>query len=49
MLTYIIAHVSALGGSAAFTISYAEHKSVSWAILHGLCGWFYPLYRWMAK
>lgn len=34
-----------IGTSLAITISYATHKSIGWAILHGICGWLYVLAR----
>lgn len=38
-----------LGGAIAVTVSYSENKSVGWAIVHGLFGWWYLLYRWVTK
>ena len=33
-----------IGGALAIAISWSLYKSVLWAILHGLFGWFYVLY-----
>lgn len=33
-----------LGSALAITISYTQHRSVPWAIAHGLCSWLYVLY-----
>lgn len=32
------------GTALAIAISYTTHKSILWAILHGLCSWFYVIY-----
>ncbi len=32
------------GTALAITISWSLHKSIFWAILHGLLSWFYVLY-----
>jgi hypothetical protein len=32
------------GSALAMVISYTAHKSVLWAILHGVLSWFYVLY-----
>jgi hypothetical protein len=33
-----------IGIALATTISWSIHKSILWAILQGMCGWFYILY-----
>ncbi|MBS0254829.1 MAG: hypothetical protein JSS36_06365 [Proteobacteria bacterium] len=33
-----------LGSAIAATISWSVHKSILWAILQGLLGWFYVIY-----
>ncbi len=33
-----------LGAAIAVTISWSIHKSILWAILHGICSWFYVVY-----
>ena len=33
-----------LGSALAVVISYNLYKSVLWAILHGVCSWFYVIY-----
>jgi hypothetical protein len=32
------------GTALAITISWSLHRSVLWACLHGICGWFYVIY-----
>lgn len=32
------------GSALAITISWSLHKSLLWAIIHGLFGWFYVIY-----
>ncbi len=32
------------GSTLAIVISYTAHKSILWAIIHGLFGWFYVVY-----
>ena len=32
------------GSALAITISYIMNKSILWAILHGIFGWFYVIY-----
>jgi len=32
------------GAMIAVTISWSEHHSILWAILHGIFGWFYVIY-----
>lgn len=33
-----------LGSAIAVTISWSLHKSIFWAILHGVFSWFYVIY-----
>ncbi|WP_181170457.1 hypothetical protein [Priestia megaterium] len=33
-----------LGSALAVAISWSLHKSILWAILHGLFSWFYVIY-----
>jgi len=33
-----------LGSAIAVAISWSIHKSILWAILHGIFGWFYVIY-----
>ena len=33
-----------LGSAIAVTISWSLHKSILWAIVHGVLSWFYVLY-----
>lgn len=32
------------GSALAMVISYVAWKSIGWAIIHGLFGWFYVIY-----
>lgn len=32
------------GSSLAMVISWSLYKSILWAILHGMCSWFYVIY-----
>lgn len=32
------------GCALAIVISYTANKSILWAILHGICSWFYVIY-----
>lgn len=32
------------GSALAIAISFAINKSIIWAILHGICSWFYVIY-----
>ena len=33
-----------LGAAIAVAISWSKYQSVLWAIIHGICGWFYIIY-----
>ena len=33
-----------LGSAIAVAISWSQHESILWAILHGFFGWFYVIY-----
>lgn len=33
-----------MGGCLAMILSYSINKSILWAILHGVFGWFYVIY-----
>jgi hypothetical protein len=37
------------GSALAITISWSQWHSILWAILHGICGWFYVVYYWMTQ
>jgi len=32
------------GAALAITISWSLNKSLAWALLHGICSWFYVVY-----
>jgi hypothetical protein len=34
-----------MGSALAMILSYDRNHSILWAILHGLCTWFYVVYR----
>lgn len=33
-----------LGSAIAVAVSWSLHKSIVWAVIHGILGWFYVLY-----
>jgi hypothetical protein len=37
------------GSALAMVISYTAHKSVLWAIIHGILGWLYVAYFVLIK
>lgn len=37
------------GSALAITISWSKWHSILWAIIHGICGWFYVLYFWWTR
>jgi hypothetical protein len=41
-------HGLGLGSVIAVTISWSLNKSILWAVLHGIFGWFYVLYYALA-
>lgn len=36
--------VCVMGMALAITLSWAKNASILWAILHGICAWFYVIY-----
>ena len=38
-----------LGSALAITISWSINKSILWAVLHGICSWFYIIYYTIVK
>jgi len=36
-----------LGMSIAVAISYDHHHSIGYAIVHGVCNWFYVVFCWI--
>ena len=40
----VVKRGASFGSALAMVISYTAHKSVLWAILHGLFSWFYVIY-----
>jgi hypothetical protein len=37
--------VYSLGAALAMILSFELNHSVLWAVLHGVCSWFYVIYR----
>jgi len=37
-------HGVTFGCCLAMVLSYAVNKSILWAIVHGVCSWFYVIY-----
>lgn len=37
------------GSALAIAISFTSYKSVLWAIIHGLFGWFYVIYYLLTR
>lgn len=37
------------GACLAMVISWSQHQSILWAILHGLLGWLYVIYYAVVK
>jgi len=35
-----------IGSALAMILSWSVNHSIGWAILHGVCSWFYVLYFW---
>jgi hypothetical protein len=38
-----------MGSALAIAISWSLHKSLFWAIVHGIFGWFYVVYYALTK
>ena len=38
-----------MGTALAMVLSYSLNKSILWAILHGVCSWFYVIYFAIVK
>lgn len=38
-----------LGTLLAVALSWGANHSIVWAIVHGVCGWFYVVYYWLFK
>lgn len=41
--TYVSSGVG-FGAALAMVVSHAHNANIGWAILHGLCSWFYIIY-----
>lgn len=42
--TYVVKHGITLGTALAVVASWSVNHSLPWAILHGICSWFYVIY-----
>ncbi len=40
----IAQHWLGFGSTLAIVVSYSINKSIFWAMLHGICSWFYIIY-----
>ena len=45
----VISNGIGLGSAIAVTISWSQNKSILWAIIHGLFGWFYVVYFYFQR
>lgn len=41
---HVFHHGLSMGSALAIAISWSTHKSILWAILHGIFSWFYVCY-----
>lgn len=41
---YAVSSGISFGSALAVVLSYVEHRSVFWAIVHGILSWFYVIY-----
>ena len=40
----VVKHGASFGSALAIAISWSTHKSILWAIIHGIFSWLYVLY-----
>ena len=40
----VVKRGASFGSALAIAISYSAHKSILWAIIHGIFSWFYVIY-----
>ena len=40
----VVRHGISFGSALAMVISWSQHQSILWAILHGILSWFYVIY-----
>jgi hypothetical protein len=38
-----------LGSAIAVAVSWSLHKSILWAVIHGVLGWFYVIYYMLTR
>ncbi len=38
-----------LGSAIAVAVSWSLHKSILWAVIHGVLGWFYVIYYMITR
>ena len=44
MQRHVVSSGIGFGSALAIVISYTAHKSVLWAVIHGILSWFYVIY-----
>ena len=44
-----VSHGITMGSALAMILSYSINQNILWAIIHGLCSWFYVIYFGLAK
>lgn len=42
--SHVVSSGITMGSALAMILSYVEHNSILWAIVHGILGWFYVIY-----
>ena len=42
--SHVVSTGLSFGSALAIVLSYVEHKSIIWAILHGILSWIYVIY-----
>jgi len=47
--TKVVKNGVSFGSALAIAISWSLHKSVIWAIIHGVFSWFYVIYYLLTK
>ena len=47
--TKVVTKGVSFGSALAIAISWSLHKSVIWAIIHGLFSWFYVIYYLLTR
>jgi hypothetical protein len=47
--TTVVRHGISFGSALAMVLSYTKWHSILWAVIHGLCSWFYVAYFALTK